>query len=310
MTDSPRRDGSTQRPTQPALGNGYPGYTDPGYAQPGPRTAPPTSRPRRSPPPYRARLALVATRRYGYDPYATGQYGAAALSARVSRQPPPEGPQVTALAVDRRRGRGAAGHRPGDRAGDRPTARRQQTVVAPLPSLPEPSFTTAHARRRARRRPPRRHRRRVRRSRPPATVQRPDDDRRTPGAPRPSSTTSPATGGPSTSPTSTPAGAADRVQRGAAVEQGGRAGRSPPRTRRASASSTSGREVTCSITVNGVQVQQRTGTGPDDLRCGALDATRGHAGGAPAPPASPAARPTSTDDAARPSRRGRCRRCR
>ena len=54
--------------------------------------------------------------------------------------------------------------------------------------------------------------------------------------------------------------AADRVQRDAAVEQGGRAAQ--PAEDSASVSIINvGREVTCSISVNGVQVQQRTGAG-------------------------------------------------
>ncbi len=71
--------------------------------------------------------------------------------------------------------------------------------------------------------------------------------------------------------------AADRVQRDAAVEQGGRRWPRRPKDSASVASSTSGRDVTCCVTVNGVQVRQRTGRGPDDLhrhRLGA--ATRGH----------------------------------
>jgi len=72
MTDQPRRDGPD--PTQP-LGPGYPAYSDPAYAGQTPYA-----------PSYQApdpTQQLPQYSPYGYDPYATGQYGAP--------YPPPQG---------------------------------------------------------------------------------------------------------------------------------------------------------------------------------------------------------------------------
>lgn len=133
MTDSPRRDGP--EPTQP-LGGGYPGYPDPAYANEasyGPRyQGPPGPLPTERMPAYAPP--------YGYDPYATGQYGGQYPPG--APPPPPEGPQaprwlwvvaavavvvvvglVIALVILK--------------------SSEQQTVVAPLPPLEEPSFTTS-----------------------------------------------------------------------------------------------------------------------------------------------------------------------
>ena len=93
MTDSPRRDGAD--PTQP-LGPSYPGYTDPAYAGQAPYG--PTYQAPAVPNPTEQ---LPAYSPYGYDPYATGQYGAqyppggGPRAAAVAR-----GPEVAALAVD------------------------------------------------------------------------------------------------------------------------------------------------------------------------------------------------------------------
>ena len=132
MTDSPRRDGS--EPTQ-QLGSGYPvDYPDPAYANQPPYNgvypaAPNTTRQLPSYPPY------------GYDPYATGQYG-------TGYPPPGEPPQqqepdgreprmwlwvlaalavliVVGLVIALVIANGS----------------RQETVVAP-PIAPEPSFST------------------------------------------------------------------------------------------------------------------------------------------------------------------------
>jgi Mycobacterium membrane protein len=134
MTDSPGRDGP--EPTQP-LGNTYPGYTDPAYASQAPYG-----------PTYQAPAAPSPTERlpsyspYGYDPYATDQYGAQYPPGEPPHEPPPpEEPKsprwlwvvagvavlavvglVIALVIV--------------------NSSQQQTVVAPLPSLPEPGYTT------------------------------------------------------------------------------------------------------------------------------------------------------------------------
>ncbi|RAV08740.1 hypothetical protein DQP55_18605 [Mycolicibacterium sp. GF69] len=142
MTDTPRpgRDqpsSSGGREEQPQSsdnpGYGYPGYSDPAYASQayGPTyQAPPGPAPTERLPSYGA---------YGYDPYATGQYGAPYPSGEPS-SPPPEEPKsprwlwiaaglavltviglVIALVVV--------------------NSSQQQTVVAP-PPMQEPDFTT------------------------------------------------------------------------------------------------------------------------------------------------------------------------
>jgi Mycobacterium membrane protein len=134
MTDSPRRDGTD--PTQP-LGPSYPGYTDPAYAGQAPYGPA-----YQAPAPPNPTEQLPAYSPYGYDPYTTGQYGAQYPPGGGPQQPPsPEGPNsprwlwvvagiavlvvvglVIALVIA--------------------NSSRQQTVVAPLPSSTEPGFTT------------------------------------------------------------------------------------------------------------------------------------------------------------------------
>jgi len=247
MTDSPRRDGS--EPTQP-LGDTYPGYTDPAYASQA-SYGPPYQPPYVPPPTER----LPAYSPYGNDPYATGQYGAPYLSGEPP-QPPPGGPKaprwlwlvagiavlmviclVIALVIV--------------------NSSRQQTVVAPLPSMPEPSFTTPT----------------------PTTTPRPT----IPVFPLPTLPSTPSTTGP-TGP-STP-GVTETVEYNVTgdgrainityVDTGGvlqtefnvmlpwnkTVELAQPAKDSASVSIINvGREVNCSITVNGVQVQQRTGAG-------------------------------------------------
>jgi hypothetical protein len=112
-------------------GYGYPGYSDPAYASQapyGPTYQPPGSAPTEHLPQHSP---------YGYDPYATGQYG----GQHPQSEPPPEEPKsprwlwvlaavsviaviglVIALVIV--------------------NSSRQETVVAPLPSRPEPSLST------------------------------------------------------------------------------------------------------------------------------------------------------------------------
>ncbi|MDT5207772.1 MAG: hypothetical protein QOF67_187 [Mycobacterium sp.] len=245
MTDSPRRDGP--EPTQP-VGNSYPGYTDPAYASQA-SYGPPYQAPYVPPPTER----LPAYSPYGNDPYATGQYGAQYPPGEPP-QPPPEGPRsprwlwviagiavlmviglVIALVIV--------------------NSSHQQTVVAPLPSMTEPSFTT------------------------PTTTSRPP----IPVLPLPTLPSAPSTTGP-TGP-STP-GATETVEYNVSgdgrainityVDTGGvlqtefnvmlpwnkTVQLAAPAKDSASVSIINvGREVNCSITVNGVQVQQRTGAG-------------------------------------------------
>jgi hypothetical protein len=247
MTDSPRRDGP--EPTQPP-GNSYPGYTDPAYASQASYG-----------PPYQAPYVPPSTERlpayspYGNDPYATGQYGAQYPPGEPP-QPPPEGPKsprwlwvvagiavlmviglVIALVIV--------------------NSSSQQTVVAPLPSMTEPSFTTPK----------------------PTTTSRPP----IPVFPLPTLPSAPSTTGP-TGP-STP-GATETVEYDVSgdgrainityVDTGGvlqtefnvmlpwnkTVELAQPAKDSASVSIINvGRDVNCSITVNGVQVQQRTGAG-------------------------------------------------
>jgi len=242
MTESPRRDGT--EPTQ-RLPNSYPGYTDPAYASQAPYgptyQAPGAANPTEQLPAYSP---------YGYDPYATGQFGPGG--------PPqePEGPKaprwlwlVAAIAVLLVLGLVIALVII--------NSSRQDTVVAPLPSLPEPSLTT----------------------RTPTTTS------RTPTVPVLPLPTQPTRPSPSPT-TSAPSGATETVVYevtgdGRAinityVDTGGvlqtefnvvlpwskEVQLASPASDSASVSIINvGREVSCSISVNGAQVQQRTGAG-------------------------------------------------
>jgi hypothetical protein len=240
MSESPRRDGTD--PTQPP-GNSYSGYTDPAYASQTPYG-----------PTYQAPAAPNPTERlpayspYGYDPYATGQYGQGG--------PPqePDGPKpprwlwlVAAIAVLLVLGLVIALVII--------NSSRQDTVVAPLPSLPEPSLTT----------------------RTPTTTS------RTPSVPVIPAPTQPTRPSPTTS---APSGATETVVYEVSgdgrainityVDTGGvlqtefnvvlpwskEVQLAKPASDSASVSIINvGREVSCSISVNGAQVQQRTGAG-------------------------------------------------
>jgi hypothetical protein len=147
MTDSPHRGPEEQpgfrdgpAPTQP-LGNypGYPGYTDPAYAgqaQYGPSYQAP------APPPTEQ---LPAYSPYGYDPYSSGEYGqyTGQFPQGDPGEPPPEEPKsprwlwvLATTAVLAVIGLVIALVIVYDNSS------RQETVVAPPPSLPEPSTTT------------------------------------------------------------------------------------------------------------------------------------------------------------------------
>jgi hypothetical protein len=240
MTDSPRRDGP--EPREPI----HPGYTDPAYASQAPYgpTYPAPPAPTEQLPAYSA---------YGYDPYATGQYGP---QYPPGEPPPPEGPKsprwlwlVAAIAVLTVIGLVIALVIV--------NSSRQQTVVAPLPSLSEPSTT---------------------RSAPTTTSRTPS-----PIFPLPTLPSTPSTTGP-TSP-SVP-GATETVVYEVSgdgrainityVDSGGvlqtefnvmlpwskEVQLAQPAEDSASVSIINvGREVSCSIAVNGARVQQRTGSG-------------------------------------------------
>jgi Mycobacterium membrane protein len=245
MTDSPRGDGPD--PTQP-LGNSYPGYTDPAYA-----SQAPAGRPYQAPYVPPPTEVLPAYSPYGYDPYATGQYGPQYPPGEPPQPPSPEGPKaprwlwfvagiavlmviglVIALVIV--------------------NSSRQQTVVAPLPSMTEPSFTTPT---------------------PTTTSRLP-----IPVFPLPTLPSTPSTTGPST-PGATETVVYEVSGDGRAinityVDTGGvlqtefnvmlpwskTVELDQPAEDSASVSIINvGREVNCSITVNGVEVQQRTGAG-------------------------------------------------
>ena len=244
MTDSPRRDGAD--PTQP-LGFSYPGYNDPAYASQAPYG-----------PSYQAPYAPPPTERlpeyspYGYDPYATSQYP----PTGPPQPPEPDGPKsprwlwilaavavlsviglVIALVIV--------------------NSSTQDTVVAPLPS-PQPSLRTPS----------------------PTTTSRPPT---IPIFPLPT----PPTRSPTTAP-SVPAtpGALDSVVYNVTgdgrainityVDTGGvlqtefnvmlpwskTVELAQPAQNSASISIINvGREVSCSVMINGIQVEQRTGAG-------------------------------------------------
>ncbi|MDG4667842.1 hypothetical protein [Mycobacterium sp. 236(2023)] len=232
---------------------GYSGYSDPAYASQAPYGSP-----YQPPPPPRPTERLPAYSPYGYDPYPTGQYPPQNPQGGGS-EPPPEGPRsprwlwivagvavvlviglVIALVIV--------------------NSSRQQTVVAPLPPMPEPSFTQS----------------------PTTTPRTPTTRPSTPVLPRPTLPTFPSA--PTTEPTVP--GATDTVVY--TIEGTGRAINvtyvdtggllqtefnvmlpwskevSLPQPGETSASISIinvGREVTCSISVNGEQLDVRTGAG-------------------------------------------------
>jgi hypothetical protein len=253
MTDSPDRDrqwsrGGGEEPTQ-AFGS-HPGYTDPAYAGQTPYGSP--YQPPYAPPTQH----LPGTAQQGWDPYQTGPYPP---GGGYGPPQPPEDPRpprwlwivagaavvtiiglVIALVVV--------------------NSSRQQTVVAPVPTLGEPGLTTT-------------------RPSPPATTS------RTPVIPLPTLPTTPSTTPePSTTPV-TP-GATDtvvytvsgtgRVINITYVDSGGvlqtefnvllpwtrEVSLAQPAGESASVSVINvGRRVTCSISVDNVEVQQQTGVG-------------------------------------------------
>lgn len=241
MTESPRRDGPEP------FGGSYPGYSDPAYASQAPYG--PTYQAPANPAPTEQ---LPAYSSYGYDPYTAGQYP----PGGPPQPPEPEGPQsprwlwivagvailtviglVIALVIV--------------------NSSKQDTVVAPLPSLPEPTST----------RPT------------PTTTPRPTIPvfplPTLPGAPSTTAPTGPSTPGATESVVYNVAGDGRAINI-TYVDTGGvlqtefnvllpwskEVELAQPAEESASVSIINvGREVSCSISVNGVEVQQRTGAG-------------------------------------------------
>jgi hypothetical protein len=263
MNDSPRPEGP--EPTQP-LGGSYPAYNDPAYAGQSPNgptyQPPPVPNPTEPLPPYNQYgqygpgqygTGLYGSGQYGTGQYGSGQYGSGQYPpVEPPQEPGPNGPKsprwlwvlaavavllvvglVIALVIV--------------------NSSKQQTVVAPLPSMPGPSFTTPT----------------------PTTTSRTPIPK--PIIPVP--TTTPPTG--STTPGQTQTVDYQVTGDGRAinityVDTGSvlqtefnvvlpwRKEVSLPQPAQDSASVTVinvGREVTCTVSVDGVQVRQRTGSG-------------------------------------------------
>ena len=193
MTDSPRRDGHRSEPTDP-YGNRYPGYIDPAYAAKHPMAPNYAGPDRDRRPPAAATHRMAMTRRRP----ATGRR--TRVSSRRSRRR--KGRKTPRWLWMRRGSNGRGGVGSGDRAGHRqhvrtagPSSRRTTTS----PQSDADQDTSAHHRRPVRAR-------RSRSSQLPLPTA-PDTtgvDRAGRNRDR-SSTRSTATGGRSTSPTSTPA---------------------------------------------------------------------------------------------------------
>jgi len=259
MTDRGREEqGSSDRSNEPTQQFGYnsPGYSDPAYATQAQYGAP------YQPPPSQPTERLPTYSPFGYETSAAGQHGPQYQPGHNAEPPPPDGPKaprwlwiLTAVAVLTVVGLVIALVVV--------NSSRQQTVVAPLPPQPEPSFST-----------------------PTATPRTPTTTPRTPSTPLLPLPTLPTT--PSrTPPTDTTVrGATDsvvytvqgsgRVINITYVDSGGMLQTEfnvllpwskQVSLRRPAAGSASisiinvGRELSCSITVNGVQLAQRTGAG-------------------------------------------------
>ena len=256
MTNTPRGDG----PSRPSRWAPATRHTRIRRMRTRPDTTPPT-RPRRRPtPPGSCRptppMATTRTR-----PASTGRAVPAPGSTgrrtrRVSRRKIRHR-QVAPLAVGGGRRRGASRRRPGDRTGGRQQLEAGDGRRAAADAGAELDH---HAGRRRRRSvadaaaAPDRARCRPRAPRRPAS-------RRLPAIPRRWSTRSTAPAGRSTSPTSTRATccrpSSTSCCRGARKSNCP----APQAIRRASRSSTSAAQVTCSVTISGVQVEANTGNG-------------------------------------------------
>jgi hypothetical protein len=250
MTDSPRRDGAD--PTQP-LGNGYPRYTDPAYAEQAPPYGPAYQQPQGPNPTQR----FSPYHQYGYDPNMPGQYGPGYPGYPPEEQPPSGGPKlpvwlwilaavvvllvvglVIALVIT--------------------NSSRQQTVMAPAPSVPEPTGTTTSQRPTTTTRSP---------TRVPPPV--PSES----AIPPSTASTAPSTGtetvdydvigqGRVINITYTDTGGVPQTEFNVALPWSKRVELPSPAESAARISIINvGRDVTCSVTIDGVKVEQSTGSG-------------------------------------------------
>jgi hypothetical protein len=256
MTEPPYRgresqSGSGNEPgsNQPQ-GYGYPGYSDPAYAS---QAYGPTYQAPAAPPPTQQLPSGYAP--YGYDPYATGQYGAPYPQGEGQQPPEPEEPKsprwlwlLAGIAVVTVLGLVIA------LVIENSNSSRQQTVVAPTQ---EPEFTTPTPTTRS----------------PVPTVPRLP----LPTVPSPTVPTTPARPTPGVTQTVVYEVSGDgRAINITYVDSGGllqtefnvmlpwskEVQLSEPAATSASVSVINvGREVNCSITVDGTVVQQRTGAG-------------------------------------------------
>ncbi|CAN7542243.1 MmpS family transport accessory protein [Mycolicibacterium frederiksbergense] len=241
MTDSPRRDEPTQR--LDGGHSGYSGYPDPAYSGQPPYGVHPTEK-------------LPAYPAYGYDQYGGGSYGGPPPPPGAPPPEPPGTPRwlwiVAAVAVVTVIGLVIALVIV--------NSSQQQTVVAPVPTLSEPSIgepTLSTA--------------------PPTTTRRPTTTSR----PAPTTTTTPSVPGGSAVPGATESVTYNVTGEGRAinvtyVDDGGvlqtefnvllpwskTVNLAQPAKRSASVTIINvGREVNCSISIDGAEIQQRTGSG-------------------------------------------------
>lgn len=250
MTDSPRRDGS--EPTQ-SLGSGYPvDYPDPAYSNQPPYQSVYPAVP--APPPQpNPTQQLPSYPPYGYDPNATGQYGAGS-------PPPPGAPNhpepddheprlwlwilaavailvVLGLVIALVIANGSS----------------QETVVAPQPVTPQPGFTTSPTAPTTTSRVPR-----------PVPLPPPSTVPPTETAPGPTETvTYEVTGeGRAINITYLDTGNMLQTEFNVPLPWSKQVELTAPATETASVSVVNfGPDVACTVTVNGVQTQHRTGTG-------------------------------------------------
>jgi hypothetical protein len=243
MTDSPRRDAPD--PTQP-LPYGYPGYTDPAYSNQPPHGTyyqpPPSANPTQQLPPY------------GYDPRAGNQFGPPYPPGGMPPEPPDpngRGPRLWLWAIAAVVGVVVLGL---VIALVIVNSSQQQTVVAPPPAPMEPDFTTPTTTSRA-----------PTTTRPtipaPSATNTPPDESTTPG--QTETVVYEVTGtGRAINITYVDAGGVLQTEFNVILPWSKEVQLAKPADRSASVSIINvGREISCSITLGGREIQERTGSG-------------------------------------------------